>query len=104
MTDITVDLEALASDARVWDTVGDDLAGARSALGALTVADSAFSFAGSSASSAHEQARELFDELCRRAATQTSGAATTLRDVRDDYVACQGEVSASLARLWDPVS
>ncbi|NTW39456.1 MAG: hypothetical protein HGA44_06135 [Cellulomonadaceae bacterium] len=104
MTDrLDVYYEALSGDARAWETAGDELGDASAAAGRLTIAASAFSFAGGAVATAYEAVRALEERLATGGQTEVLSAGRALRQARQDYEACEGDAGAALRDLWEPV-
>jgi hypothetical protein len=61
----------------------------------------AFSFAGMGAADIYSGARDTVLALLTEGATQTSGAATALRDIRNQFAANEAQTQADLAGIWD---
>lgn len=96
-------LEALSSDATMWEGVSSSLSEAAGATDGLTLY-SEFSFAGLSAGLAetYNQVREKAGDLLVGGGRETADIADTLRLVRRTYESTDQSVSTSLQGTWDP--
>lgn len=89
MTDISVALEAMRSDAVVWSTAAGDLDGPRSALGglALTGADVSLWAADRGVDRTYNDAREALEDMLTQATQAFRGLSETLHAAANTYEA-----------------
>lgn len=98
---VDVAYEALSADADLWDGVADNLEDAHTQVQGIEVYRGAFSFAGMDAADLYLAARETVLQLLADGATQTSGAATALRDIRNSFATNEAQTQAELAGIWE---
>ena len=96
-----VALEALKSDAAIWDDVSAALDGAARAASGLSLAPSAFSFAGGGVATTYESVRSAVESLLRGGALETSRAADTLLAVKRAYEQSDSAAGITFAGQWD---
>lgn len=87
MSDIQTALEAMRSDAKIWDNAGEDLQAPRSAAGRVTItgADVSMWAADRGLHATYESARAKLEDLLRQAADNFHSMADALRDSADTY-------------------
>jgi hypothetical protein len=98
---ITVAYDALTSDAARWDGVADGLDQAAAGVANLDLGRGEFSFAGTDVADEYARIRTQVLQLLADGATQTRGAATALREIREDFESTEAAIQASLAEMWE---
>ena len=101
---LKVALEALASDAGVWDDVSTTLGSARDSASGLTVTQGQMSWASDVTGllQTYEAMRSKTEGLLGGGATQTSTMAQGLRTVKTTYEGSDGAAVERLSSAWAP--
>ncbi|KQO96883.1 hypothetical protein [Leifsonia sp. Leaf264] len=99
---ISVAYDALTNDARRWDGVAARLDQAKASVANLDLGRGEFSFAAMDVADEYARLRALVVRLLEDGATQTRGAASALREIREDFEGTDAAIQASLAELWEP--
>lgn len=94
-------LDALTSDARLWDEISQELGGAARSASGLVLDPSQFSFAGGGVAASYESARARVQALLDGGERETEGAATALLQVRQTYEGTDQAARAELEGVWD---
>ena len=104
MSSITVALEALESDARLWEDASSTLgAAARSASG-LALTSMTLSRVGEEVGlvSTCEEVRARVERLLREGETELQVIATTLRQIKTAYESQDAAQRSAFGGLWEP--
>lgn len=101
---LTVGLEALGHDAKMWDGVSSTLSSASIAAGDLTLSTVSLSWAAGEEGlvDVYEAARARVQRLCSEGATETGVIASTLRQVRAAYASSDAAQQAAFDGIWEP--
>ncbi|MEL4319824.1 hypothetical protein WJX64_12485 [Leifsonia sp. YIM 134122] len=98
---IAVAYDALTKDAGRWDGVADGLDRISTSVATLDLGRGEFSFAGIDVADEYARIRTAVLRLLADGATQTRGAATALREIREDFEGTDAAIQASLAEMWE---
>lgn len=98
---ITVAYDALTSDAARWDDIAAGLDEAKASVQSLDLGRGEFSFAATDVADEYARIRSLVIQLLDTGAAQTRGAATALREIREDFESTEAAIQASLAEMWE---
>ena len=97
---ITVALDTLRDDARLWDGGADELRAAAGRAGAMALPPAAFSFAGQAVLASYEQLRIKAAALLRGGAANYDDIATVLRQSADAYESDEAAGAHRMARVY----
>jgi hypothetical protein len=102
---IEVALGAMDADAVLWDGVSSVLETASNAASGLVLTERNLSRTATSTGflAKYEEARARIERLLAEGATETTGIATTLRQVRDVYIVSDEDAQAAYDNVWEPV-
>lgn len=101
---VTVTLDALEHDARLWGGVSDALASASSAASEVTLTTGALSWAAEVVGlvPVYEAARARVQQLLSEGAAETGVIASTLREVRAAYESSDTAQRDAYDGMWEP--
>jgi len=102
--DISVAVDALTSEAKIWDGIGDSLDDMKADVNGLDLHRGAFSFAGTGVADAYASLYSQVLELLQQGSNETHGGADALRAVRRDFESNEAAIKDALAGLWDPAN
>ena len=95
-----VALDALTSDAQRWDDTGHVLSRAADAANGMVVAPADFSFLGGDVHDAYEKGRSFMAAFLSDGSKEAFGAASALREVRQEYEDADKRTVDRLAKEW----
>ncbi len=100
-----VQLEALGHDARIWDRTSEVLATAATSASGLTVSTVTASVVADAAgfTSTYADLQPFVVGLLRQGSTATGAMASTLRDVRRQYLEDDASATTRIGAEWAPV-
>lgn len=99
---LQADLDALTSEAGVWDTTADTLKTAGTAVDGLTLDESAFSFITftTDVGATYAQAQTHVSTILWAGHTEAGNIANALRTVRSEYESTDAHTQAHVKGIW----